>query len=205
MFPSHDHGGITIYELKNDDKVLRFMICFGVTVITGMHGKWIFNQEYKPSSTGHIVPDDFLLCTDYDNDVLFRYNDTIETMVKAFNNICDRLKHEKEKLKPDDFKYFYKIVSYFDKRHFKLKAWLECYDKLVRIDKHTEDDILWVVQEFRKDGNWWKDNGNFESFLKLRRTNSEGIKFMDIFLQKLKGKNKNLNVYRRHDAKQREY
>jgi hypothetical protein len=95
---------------------------------------------------------------------------------KKYNNI---------KLHSRNFENFQKVVSYFDKKFYDEKSWLDCYDKLIRIDKYSENRILEIVKEFRSDGNWWKDNGNFESLLKLRQKNKDKIKYIDLFDKKL--------------------
>ena len=83
-------------------------------------------------------------------------------------------------------KLFDQVVSLFNPKFFQEKKWVECYEKLIRIDGYTEDQIFEIVKIFRSDGNWWKDSGNFESLLKLRRTNKDGIKYIDLFSIKIK-------------------
>jgi len=90
------------------------------------------------------------------------------------------------KLHSENFLNFQQVVSYFDSKFFNQDKWLDCYDKLIRIDKYSEDDILSIVKEYRSDGNWWKDSGNFESLIKLRKKNKDGIKYIDLFKTKLK-------------------
>lgn len=88
-----------------------------------------------------------------------------------------------DKLNPEDYKIFRDVVSFFDKKYYKESKWLECYDKMIRIDGYSEKEIFEIVKYFTND-EFWK--GNFISLLKLRKTNSEGIKYIDVFSTKLK-------------------
>jgi len=106
-------------------------------------------------------------------------NDTINKNEK-------NVKNDNIKLHSENFLNFQQVVSYFDSKFFIKDKWLDCYDKLIRIEKYSENDILNIVKEFRSDGNWWKDSGNFESLLKLRKKNKDGIKYIDLFKTKLK-------------------
>lgn len=93
-----------------------------------------------------------------------------------------------EKLVKSNFALFDEVCSYFDSKAYSgtnLKKWLECYDKLIRIDGYTEEKILAIVKEFRKPDNWWRKNGNFESLLKLRKTSKDGVTFAHRFSQAL--------------------
>lgn len=100
-------------------------------------------------------------------------------------NKNDKNDKNKIKLHSENFKNFQGVISFFDSKFINEKEWLDCYDKLIRIDKYSEDRILEIVKEFRSDRNWWKDNGNFESLLKLRQKNKDKIKYIDLFDKKL--------------------
>jgi hypothetical protein len=47
----------------------------------------------------------------------------------------------KPKLSPNDFKHFTEVATLFNRKFYNEKAWLECYDKLTRIDGYSEDSI----------------------------------------------------------------
>ena len=85
-----------------------------------------------------------------------------------------------------EYRLFDQVISFFNPKFYKEKTWTKCYDQLLRIDGYSEDQILDIVRQFRSDGNWWKESGNFESLLKLRRTNREGIKYVDLFSIQIK-------------------
>ncbi len=102
-------------------------------------------------------------------------------------------KNDKNRIKLHSmkFKNFREVVSHFDERFFQEDKWADCYDKLIRIDGYSEDRILEIVKEFREDGNWWKERGNFETLLKLRKKNREGLRYIDYFNTKIKNTSKN--------------
>jgi hypothetical protein len=112
-------------------------------------------------------------------------NDTPKEQQKDTSKEVKEVK-EDIKLHSENFLNFQQVVSFFDSKFFNQDKWLDCYDKLIRIDKYSENEILGIVKEFRADGNWWKDSGNFESLTKLRKKNKDGIKYIDLFKTKLK-------------------
>lgn len=57
----------------------------------------------------------------------------------------------------------------------------DCINKLIQIDKKTEHQIK-IAVNFATEDEFWKEN--FQSALKLRRTNKDGIKYIDVFLSK---------------------
>ena len=118
------------------------------------------------------------------------------------------------KLSPTDFKHFTEAVGYFEEKLYREKEWLECYDKLIRLDKYTEEGILYVVKYFRKEGNFWYNN--FNTLLKLRLLSKEKVKFMDLFVTKIKAERKERdahkqkgfatgNIINKSDGKKRDY
>lgn len=66
-----------------------------------------------------------------------------------------------------------------------LKNWADTFDKLVRIDKRSRDEIYQVTEWARKDS-FWGEQGNFLSACKLRSKSKDGVLYYDIFLQKFK-------------------
>lgn len=66
-----------------------------------------------------------------------------------------------------------------------LKNWADTFDKLVRIDKRSIDEIYQVTEWARKDS-FWGEQGNFLSACKLRCKSKDGVMYYDIFLQKFK-------------------
>ncbi|MCX7737458.1 MAG: DUF4373 domain-containing protein [Candidatus Kapabacteria bacterium] len=64
-----------------------------------------------------------------------------------------------------------------------LKNWADTFDKLVRIDKRSMDEVYQVTEWARKDS-FWGEQGNFLSACKLRNKSKDGVLYYDIFLQK---------------------
>lgn len=56
-------------------------------------------------------------------------------------------------------------------------------DKLMRLDKFTEEEIRKAVNWARNDWFWC---GNFLSFSKLRKKNKDGVPYIEVFLEKAK-------------------
>lgn len=94
----------------------------------------------------------------------------------------DKTKQENNIL-PENFKLFSEVISQFDPKFYNEKKWLKCYDELIRIDGYSEENILKTVKHFRADSFW---AGNFQTLLKLRTKNKEGIQWIDSFAEKLK-------------------
>lgn len=72
--------------------------------------------------------------------------------------------------------------DYFDIKFINSKS-LETYDKLLRIDKYTIEQIKNVIKFARNDSFW---GANFLTPNKLREKNKEGVKYIDVFLAKIK-------------------
>lgn len=66
-----------------------------------------------------------------------------------------------------------------------IHKWAEEYEKLVRIDGKTKQEIIAAVEFGRQDEFW---SGNFYTPLKLRRKDKQGVMFIDVFLEKIKEK-----------------
>lgn len=96
-----------------------------------------------------------------------KYNDEI---MKAFPFFVD--------LFPDQYK---------PKTKSQINRWLDCLDKIVRIDKYTLKEVYIVSKDLRNDQFWQK---NFLSILKFRNTDKNGIKYIDRFMLQYKSENK---------------
>lgn len=65
--------------------------------------------------------------------------------------------------------------------------WLDTIEKLNRLDKVEFVAIEYIVAWARKDDFW---STNFMSMLKLRRTNKDGVKYVTVFIHKIKDEQK---------------
>jgi len=70
-----------------------------------------------------------------------------------------------------------------------LKNWADTFDKLVRIDKRSRDEVYQVTEWARKDS-FWGEQGNFLSACKLRNKSKDGVLYYDMFLQRFKQRSK---------------
>lgn len=79
------------------------------------------------------------------------------------------------------FNYFVQLFP--EKNKPKTKAqktkWLDCLDKIERLDKYDLRDVYAVSRDLRNDA-FWKNN--FLSILKLRNIDKNGIKYIDRFM-----------------------
>lgn len=72
----------------------------------------------------------------------------------------------------------------------KNESWLDAIDKLNRIDKYSFSEIENLVKKIRND-DWWSKN--FQSIVKLRNKNKEGIIYHNYFTEKFKKSNNTVN------------
>ena len=79
-----------------------------------------------------------------------------------------------------------KIAPFFDLSDISEKSWIEVIRMLIENDKYSEQDIFNVVKWARND-NFWRSN--FQSILKLRRKNQDGITYMKVFIEKANNNN----------------
>jgi hypothetical protein len=70
-------------------------------------------------------------------------------------------------------------------------SWLDCIDKLERLDGYSPRKVYYIVQKVRSDDFW---RNNFLTILKLRKKNKDGLKYINLFEAKF-GKNlKQINI-----------
>ena len=78
------------------------------------------------------------------------------------------------------------IVQLFPKRtqpktEAQKNKWLDCLDKLERLDGYTLQVVYFITKKARNDAFWGE---NFVSLLKLRQNNKQGIKYIDYFKER---------------------
>jgi predicted transcriptional regulator len=78
-------------------------------------------------------------------------------------------------------------IEYKPKGESQKKRWLDCLDKLQRIDKYDLRDVYEVTKSLRNDEFW---QTNFLSILKFRNLDKNGIKYIDRFMINQKAKTK---------------
>jgi hypothetical protein len=117
-----------------------------------------------------------------DNKYIYNNNNTVEykenkysdMVVKSLDPIC--------KLFPTQTR---------PKTKSEKNTWLDCIDKLERLDGYSPRKVYYIASKVRND-EFWKNN--FLSILKLRKKNKDGIKYINLFEAKF-GKNlKEMNL-----------
>ena len=78
-------------------------------------------------------------------------------------------------------------IQYKPKGETQKNKWLDCLDKLQRIDKYSLHDVYEVTKTLRNDEFW---QTNFLSILKFRNLDKNGIKYIDRFMLNQKAKSK---------------
>jgi hypothetical protein len=68
---------------------------------------------------------------------------------------------------------------YQPKSKSQIKKWMDCLDKIERIDKYDLRDVYKMAQRLRNDSFW---QNNFLSILKLRNNDKNGVKYIHRFM-----------------------
>lgn len=110
-----------------------------------------------------------------------------KTLLKSLKKSISKLEFSE-----DVFSTYERAIRYFDDylvpSDEKTKhKWLDTIDKLIRIDKLDPLVILAIIKNARADDFWRK---NFMAIPKLRRTNPDGIKYIQVFYEQFKPKKK---------------
>lgn len=131
--------------------------------------------------------------------VIVNDNVNVNVNVKEINNISSSTKNE---FSQDIIQTFNSVVGYFETKpqtESQKNKWLDCIDRLNRIDGLSFDEIILIVKYAKEDNFWSK---NFLSLLKLRNKNKEDIYFWNVFKTQMKPKqetnvsqNSHLKVY----------
>lgn len=77
--------------------------------------------------------------------------------------------------------------AYKPKSEAQKNKWLDCLDKIQRIDKYDLREVYNVSKDLRSDEFW---QNNFLSILKLRNSDKNGIKYIDRFMTNKASKSK---------------
>lgn len=107
-----------------------------------------------------------------------------------------KIKHSTSKLKnfdtpPEKFSelavksYDHFVALFPQKMQPKTEAqknkWLDCLDKLERLDGYSLQVVYFISKKARQDDFW---QANFLSVLKLRQSNKQGVKYVDLFKER---------------------
>lgn len=121
-----------------------------------------FQEVLKKSSRG--IEEKFK-----DNNIIYNNNNTEEYKKKDFPEMV--------------LKSFEPICNLFPpqtrpKTRNEINSWLDCIDKLDRLDGYSPRKVYYIASKVRGD-EFWRDN--FLSILKLRKKNKDGIKYINLF------------------------
>ena len=154
--------------------------------------KMIYKEDSKQIETREMYITNF-------NEVLKESSGGIKEKFKdnIYNNINNNTLEYKEKKYSDMvLKSFKPICELFPiqtqpKTQAEKNSWLDCIDKLERLDGYSPRKVYYIVQKVRSD-DFWKNN--FLTILKLRKKNKDGLKYINLFEAKF-GKNlKQINI-----------
>lgn len=154
--------------------------------------KMIYKEDSKQIETREMYITNF-------NEVLKESSGGIKEKFKdnIYNNINNNTLEYKEKKYSDMvLKSFKPICELFPvqtqpKTKSDKNAWLDCIDKLERLDGYSPRKVYYISQKVRSD-DFWKNN--FLTILKLRKKNKDGLKYINLFEAKF-GKNlKQMNI-----------
>ena len=154
--------------------------------------KMIYKQESKEIETREMYITNF-------NEVLKESSGGIKEKLKdnIYNNINNNtVEYKKKKYSDMVLKSFKPICELFPvqtqpKTESDKNAWLDCIDKLERLDGYSPRKVYYISQKVRSD-DFLKNN--FLTILKLRKKNKDGLKYINLFEAKF-GKNlKQINI-----------
>ena len=125
----------------------------------------------------------------YNNNI---YNDIKPNDIKPINIIkssCPKSKNfdapppKYSKMAVKSFDHF--VALFPQKMQPKTEAqknkWLDCLDKLERLDGYSLQVVYFISKKARQDDFW---QSNFLSILKLRQLNKQGVKYVDLFKER---------------------
>ncbi|QDP48831.1 MAG: hypothetical protein Unbinned1643contig1000_21 [Prokaryotic dsDNA virus sp.] len=116
------------------------------------------------------------------NNIIYNNNNTVNNKSKEYSDIV--------------LKSFEPICNLFPpqtrpKTQAEKNAWLDCIDKLERLDGYSPRKVYFISQKVRSD-EFWKDN--FLTLLKLRKRNKDGLKYINLFEAKFGKQLKQMNL-----------
>ena len=116
------------------------------------------------------------------NNIIYNKNNTVNNKSKEYSDIV--------------LKSFEPICNLFPpqtrpKTQAEKNAWLDCIDKLERLDGYSPRKVYFISQKVRSD-EFWKDN--FLTLLKLRKRNKDGLKYINLFEAKFGKQLKQMNL-----------
>jgi len=169
---------------------LKELETFGLVRLETVKNEGVFRgynyHLIDPTASENPTPRVGLAATE--NPTQRKYNDNKDIYHDNINNnIINKYIPQNPKTKefpPHIKKAFPHFVALFPKRNQpKTKAqkqkWLDCLDKIERIDKYNLREVYEVCKQLRQDDFW---QNVFLSILKLRNNDKNGVKYVDRFM-----------------------
>ena len=148
--------------------------------------KMIYKQDTKEIETREMY------ITNFNEVVKESFGGTQEKFKdnKYIYNNNNKVEYKKKKYSDMVLKSFEPICKLFPvqtqpKTESDKNAWLDCIDKLERLDGYSPRKVYYIASKVRND-DFWKNN--FLTILKLRKKNKDGLKYINLFEAKF-GKN----------------
>ena len=105
------------------------------------------------------------------------------------NNSTKFEKRQYSKITQKAFSHFANLFpeKYRPKTQLQKNKWLDCLEKIQKIDKYNLREVYNVAKNLRQDEFW---QNNFLTILKFRNNDKNGIKYIDRFMNQYKSKQK---------------
>ena len=125
-----------------------------------------------PNHSGKTVAENTVAVNPPQSNIHYNIQDNVQYNIKESNipqNVLDAFPH---------FKNLFED-RYHPKTKLQEQKWIECLDKIQRVDGYDLREVYQVAQDLRND-DFWKVN--FLSLLKLRNRDKNGILYVDRFM-----------------------
>jgi hypothetical protein len=126
------------------------------------------------------------ICNDISNEIcndneICNNNIYNNNIFNKTNNIPRNQKNDYSDGVKKSFDHFAALFPerYQPKNKSQIKKWMDCLDKIERIDKYDLRDVYKMAQRLRNDSFW---QNNFLSILKLRNNDKNGVKYIHRFM-----------------------
>lgn len=126
-----------------------------------------------PNRSGKTVAENTVAVNPQQSNIHYNVQDNVQYNIQYKSNIPQNVL--------DAFPHFKNLFEdrYHPKSKHQEQKWIECLDKIQRIDGYDLREVYQVAQELRND-DFWKVN--FLSLLKLRNRDKNGILYVDRFM-----------------------
>tara|TARA_R100001480_G_scaffold89833_6_gene96626 strand:- start:947 stop:1849 length:903 start_codon:yes stop_codon:yes gene_type:complete len=123
------------------------------------------------------------------DNILTNINNIYTNYTNNNNNTTKSKKRQYSEKTTKAFLYFAELfpLKYRPKSEIQKNKWLDCLDKIQRLDGYDLREVYNIAKQLRNDEFW---QNNFLTILKFRNTDKNGIKYIDRFMMQHKAKQK---------------